>query len=94
VAIRRNDRDPDFPPDLVPVDEALDLVVDAVLLGAKPVRKLTKTVLRLQRRLRRSVDRDAWKVFLELEEVMNERASVQADLLVRWALGTAARARR
>lgn len=87
-------RDDDFPPDLISSDEAVDLVIDAVLIGSTPLRKLTKDVLKAQTRLRRAVDADGWAAYLELEEVVNERASVQMELLVRWALAAGARSRR
>lgn len=93
--MRRNERGDDyFLPDLVTHDEAIDLVVDAVLLGSKQLRHLSKKILKAQRRLQRSVDRDSWKLYLALEELVNERASVQMDLLVRWALAAGARSRR
>jgi hypothetical protein len=50
----------DFPPDQIDSDEAIDLVIDAVLIGSKPLRTMTKKVLRAQRRLRRAVDDDGW----------------------------------
>lgn len=84
----------DLPLDLVTDDEAIDLVIDAVLVGSKPLRRLTKKILGLQRRLHRKVDADAWKVFLALEEAINERASLEANILVRWALGRRAHGRR
>lgn len=83
----------DLQVDLVSEDEAIDLVIDAVLVGSKPLRKLTKKIVGLQRRLQRKVDADAWKVFLALEEAVNERASLQMNILVRWALGRRARGR-
>ena len=86
--------DDDFPADLVTPEEALDLVTDAVLIGAKRLRKLTKKILHAQRRLRRAVNDDGWRTYLKLEELVNERASAQMDLLVRWALATGCRSRR
>lgn len=83
--------DDDLDLDLVTEDEAIDLVIDAVLVGSKPLRKLTKKIRQLHRRLHRKVDADAWKVFLALEEVVNERASYQMNILVRWAFGRRAR---
>ena len=74
--------------------KAIDLVIDAVLTGSKPLRKLTKDVLKAQKKLRSAVDDEGWKDYLKLEEVVNERASMQMELLVRWALASAARSRR
>jgi hypothetical protein len=86
--------DDDFPPDLITADEALDLVTDAVMIGTPSLRKLTKKVLRAHKRLRHAVDDDGWAAYLKLEEVVNERASAQMDVLVRWALGHGSRSGR
>ncbi|MBF5066843.1 hypothetical protein G6O45_26905, partial [Salmonella enterica subsp. enterica serovar Istanbul] len=75
-------------------DEAIDLVIDAVLIGSKPLRAMTKKVLKAQRKLRKAVDDEGWAAYLRLEEILNERASAQMDLLVRWALGQGSRSRR
>ncbi len=88
---RRSERDDDFPPDLIDPEEAIDLVIDAVLIGSKPLRRMTKDIMKQQKRLRRSVNDDAWKVFLKLEELLNERASKQMEVLVRWARAAGAR---
>src|SRR5580658_2831793 len=61
--------------------EMLGLVMDGVLAGSKPIKKLTKRVLKAQRRLHRAVDPDAWRIYLRLEELVNERDSMQAELL-------------
>lgn len=84
----------DFPPDQIDADEAIDLVIDAVLIGNGSLRRLTKKILKQQKTLRHAVDDDAWKVFLKLEEVVNERASMQMTVLVRWALTHGSRSRR
>jgi hypothetical protein len=84
---RPGDHESDFPPDLIDADEAIDLVIDAVLVGSKPLRRMTKAVLKQEKKLRRGVDADAWKL-------LNERASKQMDVLVRWALARRARSRR
>ena len=64
--------------------EALDLVVDGVLMGSKPARELTKKIVKVQRKLQRAVDDDAWRIYLRLEELVNERADMQVELLLRW----------
>lgn len=89
-------RDPDdaFPHETITADDAIDIVVGAVLLGSKRLRAMTKNVLKAQRRLHRAVDDDGWKAYLRLEELLNERASAQMDLLLRWALGHGSRSRR
>ncbi|MDB4935214.1 MAG: hypothetical protein JWP87_2186 [Labilithrix sp.] len=86
--------DEDFPADLVTPDEAIDLVIDAVLNGNDGLRNLTKQILKAQKRLRRAVDDDGWKAYLKLEEVVNERASAQMDLLLRCGLAHGSRSRR
>jgi hypothetical protein len=94
--VKHRHRDPaeDFPPDQIDSDEALDLICDAVLIGNDGLRKLTKQILKHQKRLHRAVDDDGWKAYLKLEEVTNERASAQMDVLVRWALTHGSRSRR
>jgi hypothetical protein len=94
VPSRHLDTDDAFPPDLIDADEALDLICDAVLIGNATLRKLTKQILKQQKKLRHAVDEDAWKVFLKLEELHNERASAQMDLLLRWGLAPGSRSRR
>lgn len=96
VPSRRRDheqKEDDFPADLIDTDEAIALVIDGILLGTPSLRKLTKRVLQAQRKLRKAVDDDGWKKYLKLEEIVNERGSAEAELLVRWALGHASRAR-
>ena len=86
--------DGDFPPDLVTADEALDLVIDAVLIGNDGLRTQTKPILKAQKGLRHALDDDAWRVFLRLEELLNERASAQMNLLLRWGIAHGSRSRR
>ena len=90
----RRDSDDDFPPDQIDSHEALNLVIDAVLIGNSSLRKLTKKILKQQAKLRRAVDDDAWHMFLKLEELLNERASAQMDVLLRWGLAHGSRSRR
>ncbi len=73
--------------------EALALFVDGVLAGSKPTGKLTKKILKWQRKLQRAVDADAWRLYLRLEELVNERADVQVEAVVRWAFTSLARRR-
>ncbi len=69
----------------------LALVMSGVLARSKSYREATKTVLREQRRLQRAVGEKAWRRYLALEEAVNDRASIEADLIVRWAFAAAAR---
>jgi hypothetical protein len=66
-------------------DLALSDAIIAALTKAKGRRKLTKAILKLGRRLQRAVDPKAWRIYLALEEIVNERASYEEDMLVRWA---------
>jgi len=91
--VKRKHED-DFLPDLIDGDEALDLVIDAMLIGNAGLRRLTKKILRAQKNLRRVVDDDAWRKYLKLEEAENARTEMQMQILVRWALGHGARSRR
>jgi hypothetical protein len=91
---RRTEHDEDFPHETITADEALDLVIDAVLIGNDGLRELTKQILKAQKNLRHAVDDDAWKVFLRLEELLNERTSAQMELLLRWGLAHGSRSRR
>jgi hypothetical protein len=66
-------------------DDALALAINELLLRSPAIRKLSNRVRRGQDRLERAVDRRAWKRYLKLEEVTNDRTSRETDLLVRWA---------
>jgi hypothetical protein len=66
-------------------DDALSLAIQDLLLGSPAVRKLSKRVRRGQDRLQKAVDRRAWKRYLKLEELVNDRTSRETDLLIRWA---------
>lgn len=97
VPSRRRDheqKEDDFPLDLIDTDEAIGIVSDGILIGTPSLRKLTKQVLQAQRKLRKAVDDDGWKKYLKLEEIVNERASAQSEILMRWALAHGSRSRR
>ncbi len=66
-------------------DDALALALQELLLGSKVVRRLSKRVRRGQDRLQDAVDRKAWKRYLKLEQLVNDRTSRETDLLIRWA---------
>jgi hypothetical protein len=57
----------------------------AVLERDEGRRPMTKAILRAQRKLQKSVSSDAWKLYLRLEELVNDRASREQDVLTRWA---------
>jgi hypothetical protein len=66
-------------------EEAVGDAIDGMLLGSKAHRQLTKKVLRAQGRLQRAVDEQTWRLYLRLEEIVNERADFHMKLLVTWA---------
>jgi predicted nucleic acid-binding Zn-ribbon protein len=66
-------------------DDALAVAMNELLLGSKTIRKLSKRVRRTQERLQQVVDRKAWKRYLKLEELVNDRTSQETDRIVRWA---------
>ena len=66
-------------------EDALGLAIDEVLLRSRPWRKLNRRVRKLQREMRRMMNRGAWVTYLQLEEVVNERAFIEGNLLVKWA---------
>ena len=76
---------PKLTKEIVRDDLALSDAIIAVLSNSKGRRKLTKTILRLGHKLRRAVSPEAWRVYLRLEEVVNDRESADQDTLVRWA---------
>ncbi len=66
-------------------DLRLSDAIIAVLTRDKARRPMMKAILRAQRKLQRAVSPVAWKLYLRLEEIVNDRASHEQDLLVRWA---------
>jgi len=76
---------PCLTPEIVADDDALALAIHEFLLGSKKMRKLSRRVRRAQGRLHRVVDGRAWRVYLRLEEAVNDRDGLEGDLLIRWA---------
>jgi len=66
-------------------DDMLALAINELLLGSPAVRKLSKRVRHAQDHLQKVVERRAWKRYLRLEEIINDRTSRETDILVRWA---------
>jgi integrase len=66
-------------------NDALAVAVNELLVGSKTIGKLSKRVRQAQDRLQRAVDRRAWKRYLRLEEIGNDRTSQETDLIIRWA---------
>lgn len=67
------------------------IAIDTALGASTGLKRLSKKILRAQRRLRSLVDDDAWRVYMRLEELANERASLQMELLARWGVETRSR---
>jgi len=66
--------------------EAVDKALDRFTRGSVPIRRLTKRILRAQRRLQKQVNERAWLVFLEIEETTGERVLRTLDASIRIAL--------
>jgi hypothetical protein len=56
-------------------------VIDDALQRSERLRRMTRRILKAQRKLRRLVDDDAWAAYLSLEDAANARSSKQMDLL-------------
>lgn len=78
-------KSPCLTPEIMADDDALALAVEELLLGTRVIRKLTRRVRRAADRLQRVVNRRAWARYMLLEEVVNNRASQEVELLIRWA---------
>jgi hypothetical protein len=57
-------------------DDDLAPLLDQLQRDDPEVRRLRGRILRLQRQLQDRVDEDTWKVYLRLEEAVNERSSL------------------
>ena len=66
-------------------ENALGLAIDELLLASKSYRKVTRRVRKVQREMRRKMTRDAWMIYMRLEELVNERSFIEGNLLVKWA---------
>ena len=66
-------------------EDALGLAIDEVLLRSKSWHNLNRRVRKVQRKMRRLMNYDAWVTYLQLEEIVNERAFIEGNLLVKWA---------
>lgn len=63
--------------DHVPAEEDdLAALIDQLHRDDPELRRLRGRILRLQRKLHARVDEDTWKVYLRLEEAVNERSSL------------------
>lgn len=64
-------------------DDALGAWLDGVADVVPEVRAASRRIVRLQRRLHRRVDADAWKVYLLLEEATSARSILMLDAVVK-----------
>ena len=62
-------------------DALLELVIDEAFAHSKRLRKVTRRILRAQKRLRRVASVDAWAAYLALEEAVNARTDEQMQIL-------------
>lgn len=76
---------PNLTPEIMSDHDALSDMINKLLLASKKMGKLTKRVVRAQDRLHRVVGRRAWAKYMMLEEVVNERAGHEMDVIIRWA---------
>jgi len=67
-------------------EEAVDGALDRFARESAPIRRLTKGILRAQRRLQKQVNERAWRTFIAIEEVTGERALRMLDAAIRIAL--------
>jgi hypothetical protein len=82
---RRRDIEDDVLDDYVTDGEALALVIDGVLRSSSKIREQSRKIRKAQDRLRKMVKPEAWAHFLTLESMMNDRSSLEVELLVKWA---------
>jgi hypothetical protein len=64
------------------------------LSKSKDWKKASRRIVRAQDKLRRHANVDAWLAYLRVEEVVNERAAVETDILVKWAFEQGRQSRR
>ncbi|MBX3218992.1 MAG: hypothetical protein KF795_00655 [Labilithrix sp.] len=72
-------------PEIVEDGDALAFVTGAMLMRTKGYRRLSAKVRQAQRKLRRGVDDEGWRLYLHVEDLVNDRASFEIDTLVAWA---------
>ena len=88
----RRDIEDDVLDDYVSDGEALALVIDGVLRSSKKVREQSRQVRKAQDKLRKMVKPEAWALFLKLDVLVNDRAAMELELLVKWAFTAGTRA--
>ena len=73
--------------------EAVGDAIDRVLLASKAWGKASRRIRKAQGRLRRIVSFDGWMAYLRLEEIVNARAAIEMEVVVRWAFEQGVRRR-
>jgi hypothetical protein len=81
----RREIEDDVLEDFVSDGEALALVTDGVLRASSQIREQSRKVRKAQDKLRKMVKPKAWALYLQLESLTNDRASMEQELLVKWA---------
>lgn len=67
-------------------DADLGAAVEAILRDDPDVARLSRRILRAQRRLRRLCSPEAWRAYLTVEQVTNERYEYASRLLLRYGM--------
>jgi len=65
------------------VEASLASEIDATLLADLNVARLASRIRAAQRRLQRSTTKEAWQLYLRVEEITNERYEYVSRLLMR-----------
>ena len=64
-------------------EEELAALLDQIQRDDPELQRLRRRVLRLQRQLRAQTDEETWRLYLRLEETVNERCSLMTKLVAR-----------
>lgn len=74
-------------------DSAVSLAIDVLFAIDQDVKKLSRRILRAQRRLRRRVSNEQFKFYMAIEEHENDRAQAMLATVARWAFSQGQRSR-
>lgn len=81
----KRSRGPRLTSEIVADDSRLLGIVDELLLADKNYRRLTVRILEAQHRLQTLCDTDAWLAYLDVEQLVTERANVMLAAVARFA---------
>jgi len=65
--------------------DTFSLAMDRVLLRDEEHRRLSKHVMKVQRKLAKHCTGKTWAIFLRVEQITNHRDGHAIEVLVRWA---------